>query len=159
MYYIVQPIYFSVPSATVLTQSVVRTSDSRRFRAALRFVVAPSTTIHSSSLANASSVSSAYIPGSAAVTISLVVRVDCPPTVTVTSFVPLVSFPRHARPAFVHDLDDDEYRTALHMMRTQRQQATLLASDPLAELKNACADLAAATATAQCRNVSFVAAR
>lgn len=105
---------------TILTLSVVFTSDYHRFCAVLHSAVALSATTHSSPLVHDSTILSASLPRSAAMTVSLAALVHCPPLVTVTSPVPLVLLLLSATSALFHDMNDEEYKTALDMMHVER---------------------------------------
>lgn len=77
--------------------------------------------------------------------------------VTASSHVLRTPSPRPDASVAVHDSDHEKYKMVLEMMRAQREEATRLAPDCLAEIENARADWDVANATMQCRNTSLFA--
>lgn len=146
-----------MPPAAIRPPLVVPSSDSGPVCRALCYIGASSTITHSSLRTHTFADFSVSVPVSAAITHGLVFRVHNRPTVTVTSLVFPVSPPCSAAFSMVHDSEDDDHNTSPDGMRAQRQEASWLASERLAELENARAHLVIVTATAQHQKASFVA--
>lgn len=144
---------------TVAIPSVISSGLARGFRPVLRSALPPSASTRSLSLVSASQALSDYVPGSSAVSAGIVINLDSPAMVTASSLASPVPSSCPDASAAPHDSDDEEHKTALDMMRTQREEATSLAADRIVEIENARADLDVSNATIQRRNASLVSAR
>lgn len=88
-----------------------------------------------------------------------VANLNSPSVVNASSHVSLVPASRLRVPESAHDSRDEEYMSALNMMRAQKEKDTCLAADRLAEIESALADLDVVNPTIQSRNASVLADR
>lgn len=112
-------------------------SSSSRLRLAFRFLVAPYTMTQNSPIVPAFAALSDSTLGSSALIANLVLGMNRASVVSASYSVFLVRLLRPSPFIVVHNFDDQEYKRAVNMKRTQQEKETWLVSDLLVELKNA----------------------